>query len=147
MCKHRNHYKDFKAGLHNKSYIKLFDIFDEYGVENCKIELIEKYPCISKEELQAREGHWQQNNECVNKQLAGRTNKQWRKDNSEYLAQSKKEHHYQNREYYNQKMRDRYEIEKTKRMTCECGSEIRCCGLNKHIKTKTHQQFLKSLEQ
>jgi hypothetical protein len=28
----------------------VFDIFDEFGIENCKIELIENYPWKRKEE-------------------------------------------------------------------------------------------------
>jgi hypothetical protein len=31
-----------------------FDIFDEYGIENCKIELIENYPFNNIEELRKR---------------------------------------------------------------------------------------------
>ena len=147
MAKHRNHYKDFKAGIHNKNYIRLFDIFDEYGVDSCKIELIENYPCSSKEELEAREGHHQQNNQCVNKNLAGRSRKQWREDNREYLLQGKKEDYCNNREYRMKLMQDRYETEKTKRMTCECGSEFRCCWLKNHIKTEKHQEYLQSQKQ
>ena len=50
-------------------------IFNKYGFENCKIELVENFPCASKEELAKREGHYIKNNECVNKQsnVAGRT--------------------------------------------------------------------------
>ena len=32
-------------------------LFQECGVENCKIELIESFPCENKEELLRREGH------------------------------------------------------------------------------------------
>ena len=35
-----------------------FQLFDEYGVENCKIYWIEDWQCQSKKELEAREGHW-----------------------------------------------------------------------------------------
>jgi hypothetical protein len=30
----------------------------KYGIENCKIELVEAYPCENKEELRKREGYW-----------------------------------------------------------------------------------------
>ena len=39
-------------------------IFNEFGIENCKIELIENYPCQSKEELFKREGGHQSNRMC-----------------------------------------------------------------------------------
>ena len=45
-------------------------------MENCKIELVENYPCNSKEELTAREGFYIQSNECVNKLVAGRTQRE-----------------------------------------------------------------------
>ena len=45
----------------------IYKIFDEYGVDNCKIELVELYPCNSKEELQRKEGEFIKNNECVNR--------------------------------------------------------------------------------
>lgn len=31
-------------------------LFDKYGIENCKIELVLNYPCNSKEELNKKEG-------------------------------------------------------------------------------------------
>ena len=40
-------------------YIYIYDLFAEFGYENCKIELIELYPCNSKAELHAREGFYQ----------------------------------------------------------------------------------------
>ena len=42
-----------------------FQLFDKYGIENCKIELVENYPCSSKEELLKREGEYIQNNTCI----------------------------------------------------------------------------------
>jgi hypothetical protein len=67
----RNYYwhKNSNKGSNTSCY----SIFDEYGIENCKIELVELYPCNSKEELEAREGYYIRNNDCVNKQIMGRT--------------------------------------------------------------------------
>ena len=36
---------------------------------NEEIELVENYPCNSKEELEKKEGEYIKNNECVNKLL------------------------------------------------------------------------------
>ena len=84
MAKHRNHYKDYvnKTG---KVRTKSFDLFDEFGVENCKIVWVKDYPCNSRKELEAEEGRIQQETDCVNKNLSGRTNEQYRKDHSDYL--------------------------------------------------------------
>ena len=55
MARHRIHYKSDLNGT-TKRPTRSIQLFNEYGVENCKIELIENYPCISKAELLRREG-------------------------------------------------------------------------------------------
>ena len=47
----------------------------------------EDYPCNSKKELDAREGEYQKNNDCVNKRVAGRTKKQHYEDNKEIYSE------------------------------------------------------------
>ena len=64
-------------------------MFDEYDVENCIIECIEDYPCKSKRELEAREGHHIKLNGCFNKRIEGRTDKEYRDD----IVEREKERH------------------------------------------------------
>ena len=45
------------------------------------MERIENYPCNSRQEVTRREGWRQRNNECVNHNIAGRTQKEYREDN------------------------------------------------------------------
>ena len=59
----------------------LFFLFDEFGIDNCKIELIENYPAESKAMLQKQEGHYIKNTYCVNKKVEGRTRKEYQEDN------------------------------------------------------------------
>ena len=91
MVQHRSDYKRYTEG-HNRAYWTVYNLFDEFGVENCKIEWIEDYPCNSKKELEAREGHHQKATYCINKFIAGRTEQEWRKDNEE--RQREKERQY-----------------------------------------------------
>ena len=65
-------------------------IFEKYGVNNCKIELIELFPCETKEELLKREGEVQRANKCVNIRIAGRTAKEYRADNRDTILEKKK---------------------------------------------------------
>ena len=88
MTRHRNRYRQYKK-VGQFSYTS-FLLFDKYGIENCKIELVEMYPCDSKEELNRREGHWIKNQECVNKIVAGRTHKEYYRDNIEYETAGKR---------------------------------------------------------
>ena len=55
MGGHRAGYVQYKLGIGRK--MSSYDIFDEFGIHNCKIELVELYPCDSKVELERREGY------------------------------------------------------------------------------------------
>ena len=101
MAKHRDHYKRYKEG--NANNVKVFDVFSKVGVENCKIELIENYPCNSKEELQAKEGQYIRECDCVNKQIAGRTNEQWKKDNIEMIREKERKYREENKDVIKQR--------------------------------------------
>jgi len=68
---HKNSYKQWKLGKIGK--INSFELFDEYGVENCIVVLIEEYPCNSKDAKNAREGKFIRELDCVNKRVEGRT--------------------------------------------------------------------------
>ena len=71
MAKHRGEYNYWKNGINNR-YLTSFKIFEEYGLENCFITLIESYPCISRDELTSREGYYIKSLTCVNRNVAGR---------------------------------------------------------------------------
>ena len=64
----------------------------------CKIYLVEKFPCNDKEELKQRERYYIENNECVNTSIPGRTKKEYRETNKEYIAQLHKKHYEANKE-------------------------------------------------
>ena len=68
---HKNAYKKWKNGKVGK--YTSFELFDEYGLENCNIVLIEAYPCNSKDEKNTKEGHYIKTLNCVNKVVVGRT--------------------------------------------------------------------------
>eukprot|EP00438_Fugacium_kawagutii_P003455 Skav217386 [mRNA] locus=scaffold532:105398:105889:+ [translate_table: standard] len=78
MERHREGYSRYNRGK-AKTRLSVFDLFDEFGSENCKAELIEDYPCNSREELLRREGHYIKNVDCLNKVIPHRT-EQERKD-------------------------------------------------------------------
>lgn len=88
LSKHKSKYKRF-LNNQEKKILTVYNLFDKYGVENCKIELIENYSCASKEILERREGYHQQRNNCVNKNIAGRTQKEYNKDNKQKLNNAK----------------------------------------------------------
>ena len=62
----------------NRKQCSSFLIFEKYGMDNCKIELLEVFPCKTKDELLIREGFYIQSMECINKCIAGRTKAEYR---------------------------------------------------------------------
>lgn len=42
-----------------------------------------KYPCVSRKDLEKKEGEFIRNMECINKNIAGRTKKQYYKENKD----------------------------------------------------------------
>jgi hypothetical protein len=70
----------------NKFYCKM----KEFGLDNFYIELVENYPCSTREELRAREGEWIRKISTLNKLIAGRDWKGYYDDNAELLRQKSK---------------------------------------------------------
>ena len=99
LCKrmdfHRANYKCWLNG--SKIYTSSYILFEKYGVENCKIYLVELYPCQTKEELFAREGYYIKNNKCVNRMVPGRTQKQYYEENKEKIRDYKKKYQQDNK--------------------------------------------------
>ena len=65
--------------------------FNNIGWENVEIILIENYPCISKNELHARERHWiELLKPKLNQVIPTRTDKEYREDNKDKIKIIKK---------------------------------------------------------
>ena len=114
MARHRAGY-NYKRKNEKKNCAS-FRLFDEFGIDNCKIELVENYPCSSKEELFKREGFYIQSNDCLNKLIMGRTKKDWYEDNKEYVYKKKKNKQWriENENQYKQTNRKYYDNNKEK---------------------------------
>ena len=109
-----------------------------------KIVLVEDYPCENREQLNAREQHFIDKNECVNKQKAytGLTRQ-------EYQAQYQPQYYQDNREaikeyksQYNQDNREAISARRNVKHTCECGGRYTHAGKSQHLRTKKHQEYL-----
>ena len=79
-------------------------LFEEYGVDNCKCELIEEFPTTNREELLKREGFYITNSiNCLNKCLAGRTKKEYYEDTRDHHLEVKRNHRIENIDAYKTK--------------------------------------------
>jgi hypothetical protein len=93
MALHRHDCRRYLNGTRGK--ITSFDILK---YDDAYIELIENYPCNSKEELHRKEGQYIRKMNCVNKNVAGRTKKEYDIDNKEKIKERKKQYAEQNKE-------------------------------------------------
>lgn len=92
LCKrmdgHRSNFKTYYENS-NKSYVSSYEIIK---LGDAYMELLEIYPCETKEQLKRREGELirQYKQTLVNKVIAGRTNKEWKEENKERMKNIRK---------------------------------------------------------
>ena len=156
MARHRDKYRWGKDRGRTANLI-----FDEYGIDNCKIELIEDFCCSKREELLRREGQHIQNNDCVNKIVSGRTPKEYREENIKHIKEQKTNYYNDNQQYLNyqkqiyrelnkdkikQISKDYYERKKadlSEKQMCQCGKIFTTQHFKRHEKSQKHQNYLK----
>lgn len=106
IYQHRLDYKKWTKG--NPNYMSSYEIIKH---DDHYIELLEKFPCNSKNELRRKEGECiRQTENCVNKNIAGRTKKEWTTEHvdeiklqkAEYYKKNADEFKLNNAEYYKQ---------------------------------------------
>ena len=115
---HKNAYKGWKEGKIHKT--TSFELFDEYGPENCQIVLIESCICSCKDEKNAKEAHYIRNLDCVNKVIPARTNKEYKYDHKEKITEQRK-----------------------LSIDCECGCKILNDSKARHLRSKKHLNNMK----
>ena len=131
MSSHRNRYKKWKEG--SNDYTTCYNIFDKYGIENCEIYLIEKFPCDTKDELHSREGYYIQNNSCVNKCIAGRSKREYYEDNRDSILERVKQYRQDNID----KVKAKDNTRKKVFVMCTCGELIKKNN-SRHLTSKKH---------
>jgi len=108
LSTHRGNFNCWKNN--NYHFVTSFELlkYDDHY-----IELIENYPCNSKEELERREGELTREfANAVNKVIPGRTKKQYYKDNKECISEYQKQYHNNNKEQLLEKQKQYYEENK-----------------------------------
>jgi len=160
MDNHRTGYKSWKDG--KCRLITSFQLFDEYGLENCFIELLEAKECKSKDELRQLEGKYIRELECVNIKISGRTKKEnyeqnkeqilkqckeYRDKNKEKISVQKKQRDQDNKEKilrYQKQYRDTNKVKLNETQNCECGGKYTHGHKSRHLRTMIHCQFIES---
>jgi hypothetical protein len=136
MTEHRKSYRSWKKGVSKKTTV--FDLFDKYGLEHCKIILVENLNVESRDQLKQREAHFIKSMKCVNKMTPNQTAKEYYIVNKEYIDKRNKEYYEAHKEqlnmYYKQYREENKEHKK------EIDKAYREANKEK-IKEKKHNPF------
>lgn len=153
--KHKADYNIWIKG--ERTYVSSFELIK---FDDCKIILVESYPCKSRDELRSREQYWiEQFENTVNKNRAycsdeykkkfkKECDKKYRQNNKEILSEKRKEKYIKNKEHEKEMMkkwRDNNRDYIKEKFDCECGSVYTRNGKSKHFKTKKHVKYINSL--
>ena len=151
MVAHRDGYNIYKKC--GSCFMTSYKLFDKYGIENCKIYLLESVNANSRDELASREGHHIRTLKCVNKFIPDRTkkeyNEKYRQDHIEEESERcrvYKENHIEELRERGRVYRENHIEESKIKFVCECGSECRVSDKLRHNKTIKHQSHLSSLQ-
>ena len=126
------------------------------GWDNWQMILIKKYSkCDSKLRCLKKERRYiEKLNATLNRNIPGRTIKEWRKDNPECVKQQKKRHYVKNkveitkrRNVYREKNRDIINQKKKEKIKCECGLYSVRSSIARHRKSKKHLKLLQQQNQ
>lgn len=119
-------------------------MFDDYGIDNCTYELIEEYPCKTREELLARETHHMKQigfNRLYNKHKSLTTVEEWKEyqhawylSNQERIVKREREKWNENKDVLNALRRQKYE--------CKCGIIINKSSKPRHEQSQGHLDWL-----
>jgi len=136
LAKHKIDYRQWKQNKPGLSNMTSYELFDEYGLDNCMITLLENFPCESKDELRAKEAYYIRILQCVNKCVPGRTKAQYKNDHRDEIRTKDLEFYHKNKERINKK--------RSEKVTCECGSIVSVRHKYRHLTSKKHQAFIQS---
>ena len=116
-----------------------------FEMGNVLITLVEDFACERKEQLIARERFYIENNDCINKHVPGLT----RQETSKKYYEKNKEHYEEYRENtkeqkakydeeYREKNKEKIQVQRGVKFTCECGGKYTHQHKASHFKTQMH---------
>ena len=127
----------------NPGYMSSFEMikYDDHY-----IELVENFPCDSKDVLRRREGQVIRETDCINRRVEGRTREEWYQDNKEHVCAKTRKWQQNNPERRKAKDQACYQANKAHRSgLVEC--DVCKCTLTRgafwfHNKSKKHLDAL-----
>jgi hypothetical protein len=107
LAGHVKNYRHYLTGLSH--YVTSYKIIEN---EDYQILLLENYSCESKDQLTKKEGEYIRTMTCVNKNIPGRSVKEWYHDNKEIVLKKTAEYYRANKEVRSIKASEYHEVHK-----------------------------------
>jgi len=145
LNEHKTSYNYYlKTGISKEYSYKIYELDDKPY-----IELIKNYPCSCLDELRKEEGQHIRAMDCVNKNVPGRTPKEYREDNKanikeyqkEYTKANKDKKKEKNKEYYKDN-KENIKEKKNQKFICPCGGIITITNKARHELSNKHKNFI-----
>jgi hypothetical protein len=105
--------------------------------DDCYIELLQEFACDNKMQLNKKEGEYIRSMDCINKNIAGRTDAEWREEHKDDLKQYLKQYHENNKEHIREHKNQKY--------NCFCGGRYTLTHKANHFKTPKHLECIRQL--
>jgi hypothetical protein len=109
-----NHKSTYKCWLKNgkTGKVSVYNLFNKYGVDNCKIILLENVYANTKDELLSRESFYIRKLKCINKVIPDRSSKEYYETNKDTLLNYNKKYYKTNKDEISNKQKEYYETNK-----------------------------------
>jgi hypothetical protein len=145
---HKSRCCNENAKDHNFKVYKI--IRDNGGFENWDMILVEEYPCENKLQKLQRERYWYEElKSTLNGDVPGRSDKEYREENKQKIAEQKKEYYEENRKKILEQKKEYHGLNKQKilekrkeKITCDCGSTFTKYTKLRHVRTKKHLDYI-----
>jgi len=157
--RHKRRYFSYLNGT-DEGYSAL-NLFDKYGIKNCKIMLVKEYDVVDRLHLEVYESIWimklrsinknipfsikllsRKFNYLQNKEERCKYSREYHENNKEKRCKYSREYHENNREERCKYSREYHEKNCKVKYTCECGSLITQGSKNRHETTIKHTNFV-----
>jgi predicted GIY-YIG superfamily endonuclease len=136
MSKHKSDY------LCSNRYVSAFEIVKDLKYSS---RILQEYQNITHKELLKREGEFIKKYNCVNKQIPGRTQKEYKADNATKMKEISFNYYKNNKDMIKKYKDDYYQKNKAiinKQMTCSCGKHYIKQQKTRHEQSKHHKAYI-----
>lgn len=129
------------ARRENKQNVNLYKLINEIGFNRFRIDLICDFPCNDMYELRQKEGEYIRSIGTLNMCVAGRSSKDYYKEESEKRKEYQ-EKNKENKKEYDKERRENLHDYINEKIECVCGGCYTRKHMTTHFKTKKHINYI-----